>query len=195
MHPSFKQYGWLVCGLLGVSGVAQAHSVGLPHMDFSTGLAHPLNGLDHILAMLAVGLWAAQLGGRALWLVPVSFVLTMAAGGALGLYGVALPYVELGIASSVLVLGVCVASAWAVPLAVSMSVVVIFAIFHGYAHGAEMAVEASALWYSLGFMLASAALHASGIGIALAAKQYGARRELRISGALIAASGIWLLAT
>lgn len=198
MHISFKQFKpcvWLFCGLLGVSSVAQAHTFGLAHMDFTSGIAHPLSGLDHILAMLAVGLWAVQLGGRALWLLPLSFMLTMAGGGALGLCGIALPYVELGIASSVLVLGLLVASAWKLPLALSMSLVGAFAIFHGYAHGAEMATESSALWYSLGFMLATATLHAGGIGMALAAKQDWSQRWLRMSGALIAASGVWLLAT
>ena len=196
MHSPFKPYTWLaVCGLCALSSSVQAHTFGLPHMDFTSGLSHPLSGLDHILAMLAVGLWAVQLGARARWLVPLSFVLTMALGGAFGLFGVALPYVELGIASSVLILGLLVASAWQAPLALSMALVAVFAIFHGHAHGAEMAAEASALWYSLGFMLATAVLHASGIGIALAAKQDWARRGLRIGGALIAASGVWLLAT
>lgn len=195
MQLSSKQRAWLVLGLLGVSGAAQAHTPGLPHMDFSAGLTHPISGLDHILAMFAVGLWATQLGGRALWLVPLSFVLTMAVGGALGLYGIPLPYVELGIASSVLILGLLVASAWNLPLLGSMSLVALFAIFHGHAHGAEMTSTTSALWYSLGFMLATAALHASGIGMAFAAKRGWPQRLLRIGGALIAASGIWLLAT
>ena len=186
--------GWIALTLLGLSSVAQAHTSGLPHMDFATGLAHPLNGLDHILAMVAVGLWAAQLGGRALWLVPITFVLTMAAGGALGFLGISLPYVELGIAGSVLILGILVALASRLPLAASMALVGLFAIFHGYAHGAEMAVEASALWYSLGFMLATATLHASGIGVALAARQGLTAQLLRFGGAAIAASGVLLLA-
>jgi len=179
---------------LGMSGVAQAHTLGLPHMDFATGLAHPLSGLDHILAMVAVGLWAAQRGGRALWLVPLTFVLTMAAGGVIGFLGLSLPYVELGIASSVLILGILVALASRLSLAASMALVGLFAIFHGYAHGAEMAVEASVLWYSLGFMLATATLHASGIGVALAARQGLPARLLRVGGAAIAASGVLLLA-
>lgn len=185
---------WIALALLGVSSVAQAHTSGLPHMDFATGLAHPLSGLDHILAMVAVGLWAAQLGGRALWLVPLTFVLTMAAGGTLGFLGLPLLYVELGIAGSVLILGILVALSSRLPLAASMMLVGWFALFHGYAHGAEMAAEASALWYSLGFMWATATLHAAGIGVALAARQGLPARLLRVSGAAIAVSGALLLA-
>ncbi len=194
MQTPLGKWGWIALALLGMSGVAQAHTSGLPHMDFATGLAHPFSGLDHILAMVAVGLWAVQLGGRALWLVPLTFVLTMAAGGMLGFLGLPLPYVELGIAGSVLILGVLVALASRLPLAASMALVGVFALFHGYAHGAEMAVEASALWYSLGFMLATATLHASGIGLALAARQGWPAQLLRVGGAAIAASGVWLLA-
>jgi urease accessory protein len=186
--------GWIALALLGMSGMAQAHTSGLPHMDFATGLTHPLSGLDHILAMVAVGLWAAQRGGRALWLVPLTFVLTMAAGGVLGFLGIALPYIELGIAGSVLILGILVALASRLSLTASMALVGLFAIFHGYAHGAEMAAEASALWYSLGFMLATAMLHLSGIGIGLAARQGLPAQLLRVGGAAIAASGVWLLA-
>lgn len=93
------KHGLLALALLGMGGTVQAHTLGLPHMDFATGLGHPLTGLDHVLAMVAVGLWAAQSGGRALWLVPLTFVLTMAAGGALGFMGIQLPMVESGIAA------------------------------------------------------------------------------------------------
>lgn len=194
MQTPLGKSGWIALALWGVSGAAQAHTLGLPHMDLLTGLAHPFSGLDHILAMVAVGLWAAQLGGRALWLVPLTFVLTMAAGGVLGFLGLPLPYVELGIAGSVLILGILVALASRLPLAASMMLVGIFALFHGYAHGAEMAINASALGYSLGFMLATATLHASGIGIALAARQGWPAQLLRAGGAAIAVSGVWLLA-
>ncbi|HRW65764.1 MAG TPA: HupE/UreJ family protein [Candidatus Competibacter sp.] len=186
--------GWVALSLLVASGAVHAHTTGLPHMDLFTGVEHPFSGLDHILAMVAVGLWAAQLGGRALWLVPLTFVLTMAVGGALGLLGVPLPMVELGIAGSVVVLGVLVALASRLPLAVSMSLVGLFALFHGYAHGAEMAAESSALWYGLGFMLATATLHALGIGMALAAGRGVPARLVRVGGAAIAASGMLLLA-
>ncbi|MBL8253287.1 MAG: HupE/UreJ family protein [Candidatus Competibacter sp.] len=187
------KHGLLALALLGMGGTVQAHTLGLPHMDFATGLGHPLTGLDHVLVMVAVGLWAAQSGGRALWLVPLTFVLTMAAGGALGFMGIQLPIVESGIAGSVLTLGVLVALASRLSLAVSMALVGLFAIFHGYAHGAEMAVESSALWFSLGFMLATAILHGAGIGIALAARQGMNARLVRVGGVAIAAGGVLLL--
>ncbi|MGB5064810.1 MAG: HupE/UreJ family protein, partial [Candidatus Competibacter sp.] len=104
MQVLLDKRGWMALMLLATSSVVHAHTSGLPHMDFATGLGHPFSGLDHILAMVAVGLWAAQRGGRALWLVSLIFVLTMAAGGALGFLGIQLPMVELGIAGSVLVL-------------------------------------------------------------------------------------------
>lgn len=196
MRQALSGKRWLITlVLLGMGGVAQAHTPGLPHMDFATGLGHPVSGLDHVLAMVAVGLWAAQLGGRALWRVPLTFVLTMAAGGTLGFLGIQLPLVEFGIAGSVLILGVLVALASRLPLVASMALVGVFALFHGYAHGAEMAAEASALWYSLGFMLATAALHGAGIGIALAARQGMPARLVRVGGATIAASGMVLLLT
>ena len=187
------KHGLLALGLLGLSGVTQAHTLGLPHMDFASGFGHPLGGLDHVLAMVAVGLWATQLGGRALWLVPLTFVLTMAVGGSLGFLGIPLPMVETGIAGSVLILGALVALASRLPLVASMALVGLFAIFHGYAHGAEMAVESSALWFSLGFMLATAILHGAGIGIALAARQGMNARLVRVGGVAIAAGGVLLL--
>ncbi len=187
------KHGLLALALLGMGGTVQAHTLGLPHMDFATGLGHPLTGLDHVLVMVAVGLWAAQSGGRALWLVPLTFVLTMAAGGVLGFMGIQLPIVESGIAGSVLTLGVLVALASRLSLAVSMALVGLFAIFHGYAHGAEMAVESSALWFSLGFMLATAILHGAGIGIALVARQGMTARLVRAGGVAIAAGGVLLL--
>ena len=187
------KHGLLALALLGMGGTVQAHTLGLPHMDFATGLGHPLTGLDHVLVMVAVGLWAAQSGGRALWLVPLTFVLTMAAGGALGFMGIQLPMVESGIAGSVLILGILVALASRLSLAASTALVGLFAIFHGYAHGAEMAVESSALWFSLGFMLATAILHGAGIGIALVARQGMTARLVRAGGVAIAAGGVLLL--
>lgn len=185
---------WLIAlALLATGGMAHAHTPGLPHMDFAAGLGHPLSGVDHVLAMVAVGLWASQLGGRALWLVPLTFVLTMAVGGSLGFLGVPLPQVELGIAGSVLILGLLIAMARRLPLAASMALVGVFALFHGHAHGAEMAAESSAVWYSLGFMLATAALHGIGIGIGLAAARDMPAQWLRVGGAAIAAGGVMLL--
>ena len=143
---------------------AQAHTGVGGTAGFAHGFAHPLGGIDHVLVMVAVGLFAAQLGGRALWLVPLSFVSVMMAGGALGMAGVAMPFVEIGIGLSVVVLGLAVAFGLHLPTAAAMALVGLFAIFHGHAHGAEMPESASGLAYGAGFVLATALLHALGIG-------------------------------
>lgn len=130
---------------------------------FSGGFAHPLGGLDHVLAMTLVGVLAAQLGGRALWLVPASFVGVMALGGWTGFAGAGLPFVELGTAASIVVLGAIVAFGLSVPVAAVMGLVGFFAIFHGYAHGAEMPESAGGLTYAAGFMAATALLHTLGL--------------------------------
>lgn len=181
--------------LLGLGNSVQAHTFGLPHMDFFTGFSHPLSGLDHLLAMIAVGLWATQLGNRALWLVPLTFVLTMALGGLLGFAGLPLPMVEFGIAGSVLILGGLIALASRLPLVASMALVGLFALFHGYSHGTEMAVNASAGLYSIGFMLTTALLHGIGIGIGWLAQRKLPSPALRLGGAFIAFNGLLLLAS
>lgn len=160
---------------------------------FLHGALHPFGGLDHVLAMVAVGVFAACLGGRALLLVPASFVAMMAVGGALGMSGFELPFVEAGIAASVVVLGLVVAFGWNTPLAVAMALAGFFAIFHGYAHGAEMPATSSSLTYALGFMLATALLHLAGIGLGIAT--VGARSHLarRIAGGAAALAGVGLL--
>jgi urease accessory protein len=131
------------------------------------GFMHPLGGYDHIIAMVAVGLLAARLGGRALWLVPASFVAMMTVAGLAGSTGVALPYVETGILASVVVLGAVAVFGVAMPVAAAMGLVGFFAVFHGYAHGLEMPETASALAYGAGFVAATAMLHAVGIGLGL----------------------------
>jgi urease accessory protein len=131
------------------------------------GFMHPLSGYDHIIAMVAVGVLAARLGGRALWLVPASFVAAMTVAGLAGSTGVALPYVETGILASVLVLGAVALFGMAMPVAAAMGLVGFFAVFHGYAHGLEMPETASALAYGAGFVAATAMLHAVGIGLGL----------------------------
>ena len=132
------------------------------------GFLHPLGGIDHIVAMVAVGLLAARLGGRALWLVPASFVTAMAVAGLAGIAGVTLPYAETGIALSVIVLGAIVVLRLTMPVAVAMGLVAFFAIFHGYAHGIEMPETASGLAYGAGFVAATALLHGLGIALGLA---------------------------
>ena len=177
--------------------IASAHTGIGATTGFLHGFWHPIGGIDHVLAMVAVGLFAAQLGGRALWAVPATFVAIMAAGGTLGMAGVALPAVEVGIALSVLVLGLVVLAGRRWPLGLAMALVAVFAVFHGHAHGSEMPVDASGLSYGLGFMLATALLHLAGIGLGiglgrLAATEGG--RLIQASGAAIALAGVVLLA-
>jgi len=177
----------------GLPSLAHAH-VGAGHVSgWAHGLAHPIGGLDHVCAMIAVGLWATQMGGRAVWLVPLTFVTVMALGGVLGMAAVPLVYTEQGIVMSLLVLGVLIAAAVRLPLAVSAAVVGVFALCHGYAHGAEMPQSASGFAYAAGFMLATALLHASGIGIALLAGKTGRAEWLRLAGVAITLCGGGLL--
>jgi urease accessory protein len=175
-----------------VPTAAFAHPGGGDAYNFVHGFAHPFGGLDHVLAMITVGLFAYQLGGRALWLVPASFVLAMAAGGALGLAGIPVPFVEVGIAASVLVLGAIVAFGVKAPVAVAMALVAAFAVFHGHAHGAEMPAGGSIAAYAAGFVLATALLHAAGVTLGLLigrfSEAYG-RLGFRLSGGLVALAG------
>jgi urease accessory protein len=131
------------------------------------GLTHPITGIDHILAMIAVGVLAAQLGGRALWLVPLSFVAVMAAAGALAMAGIQVPFAELGIALSVMVLGMAIAFPLKVPALAAVALVGFFAVFHGYAHGLEMPASATALSYAAGFLGVTVLLHATGMSFGL----------------------------
>jgi len=165
-------------------GIGDAHG-------FVAGFAHPLGGLDHILAMVTVGIFAWQLGGRALWLVPATFILVMAAGGALGMAGVPVPFVELGIAASVIVLGAVVAFARKAPVAIAVGLVGVFAIFHGHAHGTAMPLDASGGAYAAGFLLATALLHAAGIalGFAIGRIAHG-RAAYQVGGSLVALAGV-----
>ena len=162
---------------------------------FAHGFWHPVGGLDHVLAMVAVGAFAVRLGGRAVWLVPAAFVAMMAVGGFAGLEGVQLPFVETAIALSVMVLGLAVAFQWKLPVAAASALVGLFAISHGHAHGSEMPVDASGLTYAAGFMLATASLHVAGIGLGLAVGRIGARSRiaLQASGGAMALAGVALL--
>jgi len=160
------------------------------------GFMHPVGGIDHVLAMVAVGAFAALMGGRALWLVPAAFVAMMAFGGVIGFEGVQLPMVEIGIAASVVALGAAVALRWNPSVAVAAGLVGLFAIFHGHAHGAEMPLGASALGYAAGFMIATALLHVAGIviGVATGLAGRGSLLATRIGGSAIALAGVGLLA-
>ena len=174
---------------------AWAHLNPGEHGSFAAGFSHPMFGTDHVLAMVAVGLWAALIGGRALWALPVAFVGVMALGFLASLIGAPLPFVEPVILASVVALGVLVAIALPVPVWAGAAMVGFFAFFHGHAHGSEIGA-ATAFAYGSGFALATALLHAVGLGIGVAARRFltGERGEmlLRVFGGMTAAGGLML---
>jgi urease accessory protein len=159
---------------------------------FLTGFQHPLGGIDHVLAMLAVGMWGAQLGSPAIWALPVAFPMVMAFGGVAGILGVPLPAVELGVTISVLVLGSMIALDRCPPLWGAALIVAFFAVFHGYAHGAELPGKAGAVAYSAGFVVATGLIHVTGIGIGFVVKVPHGSEILRIGGGAIALAGVLL---
>src|SRR6516162_5809873 len=176
--------------------VAFAHTGVGNTSGFIHGFGHPISGLDHILAMVMVGVFAWQLGGRALWLVPMIFVVIMSIGGALGVAGIGVPFVEFGIALSVVVLGAIVAFNVKAPLAAAMGLVGLFAIFHGHAHGSEIPEDAGGIAYAAGFMIATAVLHLAGISAGLLVGNAGARYGsvlVRLAGGLTTIAGVALL--
>ncbi|MEG9526208.1 MAG: HupE/UreJ family protein [Hyphomicrobiales bacterium] len=158
------------------------------------GFLHPLMGADHILAMVAVGLLAALRGGRALWALPLAFLALMSAGAGLGMAGIALPYAETGIALSIVVFGLAAIVGLRAPVALLAVLVGVFAVFHGYAHGAETPETASGLSFGLGFLAATALLHAAGIGLGIGAARLGAGRTAPALGAGVTAFGLSMLA-
>ena len=175
-----------------ISAPASAHLLGMHGAGFEAGVAHPFTGLDHMLAMLAVGIWATQQGGRALWAIPLAFVGMMSLGGMLALTGMQLPLVETGIATSLLVLGLLVAFSTRLPIAAGATLTGLFALFHGYAHGTEIPLATSPAGYALGFMAATAALHGIGIALGKYMKQ-GSLPWLQLSGTAVAATGVWFM--
>jgi urease accessory protein len=175
------------------STAALAHNGVTATSSFASGFLHPIGGLDHILAMVGVGLFAWMLKGRALWLVPAAFVGMMAIGGVLGVFQLPVPLVELGIALSIVVIGLLVAFGRSIPVAAAMAIVGVFAIFHGHAHGTEMPAAMSGLTYGMGFIAATALLHAIGIATGLAIGKAGEARGFqvaRVGGAAMAAIGV-----
>lgn len=175
-----------------------AHDGGsLPYGSFIGGLAHPVLGLDHFLAMVSVGILSAQIGGRAIWTIPATFVSVMAFGGLLGYIDVGLTAIEAGIAISVLALGIAIAADRTLPISLAMSTVGFFAIFHGYAHGAEMPTVANAVTYAAGFLTGTAALHLFGVLLGdIARRNVHGNTVLRLAGGLIAGTGaIFLVGT
>ena len=173
--------------------LALAHEETGQAAGFLSGLAHPVSGLDHVLAMIAVGLWGAVLGPPAIWVLPVAFPLVMALGGLMGLLGIPLPGVEIGIAVSAIVLGAMVLAELRPPLWLAAAIVAFFAVFHGHAHGRELPAGTSALLYSLGFVVATGLLHAVGILLGLAHRSAAGRRAVRVAGGGVALAGLFFL--
>ena len=184
-----------VAAALAIAPSAWSHDgTTLPYGSFLSGLTHPVLGLDHLLAMVSVGILSAQIGGKAIWTVPATFVVIMALGGFLGWVDIGLTAIEVGIAFSVLALGTAIAVDRRVPLVAAMSVVGVFAVFHGYAHGAEMPTVAKPVTYALGFMAGTAMLHLAGVVIGDISQHYAKGKiMLRAAGVAIAGTGAFFL--
>jgi urease accessory protein len=185
--------GLLAITALAIASPAQAHIIGAGGAGWAHGFSHPFSGLDHILAMVAVGVWAAQTGRPALWVLPAAFPLAMAVGALLGVAGVPVPGIEAGIAASVLGLGLLIAFQAKPPLALSIALVALFALFHGHAHGTELPQAASPVLYGLGFVAATVILHLIGLGIGRVMRLAAGMTALRVGGGAIAATGIALI--
>lgn len=171
-----------------VAHIEQGQAIG-----FITGLRHPWLGLDHVLAMIAVGLWGAQLGNPALWLLPVTFPMVMSLGAMMGLFGIPLPGIEIGIALSSILLGSMVVGEVRPRMVVAALLVGFFAIFHGHAHGTELPAGQSGMLYSMGFVIATGCLHGIGITLGLVHRWPAGKLALRGAGALIAVMGVTFL--
>lgn len=183
--------------VLGVLLLSVSSAFGHPLQDeatgFLSGFRHPISGIDHVLAMVAVGLWGAQLGAPAIWLLPVAFPVVMAIGGMLGLMGVPIPGIEYGIAASAILLGAAVMFEVRPPLVFAALLVGFFAIFHGHAHGAELPPGQDAMLYSIGFVIATGCLHAVGIGIGTVHRWSWGQKFLRAAGAMVALGGVFFM--
>lgn len=193
MQTNARQIGfWLVVLLLLLPQSVWAHE-GDPTGGFASGFTHPLFGRDHVIAMFAVGLWGAQLGLPAVWLLPVVFPLVMAIGGFLGLIGIPIPAVELGIAASAVVLGAVVLFEAKPKLPIALILIGVFAIFHGHAHGTELPEGESGVLYSIGFVIGTGILHAAGILLGVIHRWDWGRRTVQVAGGLIAIGGGYFL--
>ena len=181
----------LTAATLLFSGLADAHTFGAQGAVFAEGLAHPLIGVDHLLVMIGVGLWAVQAGGRAVWLIPAIFMAMMAAGAGLAHLGLNLPYVETAIVLSVVGLGLMVATSANLSRGPGVLLVALFALFHGHAHGLEMPEAGAPLAYAAGFLLATLSLHLVGLGLGYAGR--GLTMALRLGGVAMAATGVYWL--
>jgi urease accessory protein len=185
----------LVLTLLGLllAATAHAHSDQVASGGFLAGYLHPLTGFDHMLAMVSVGIWGATLGAPLLWALPVAFPMFMVVGGVLGILGVPLPYVETGVAISVIVLGAVILADWRAPVPVAIAIVAAFGLLHGHAHGTELPGSAAPAAYSAGFVVSTGLLHLAGIAIGTVRGRSFGPPLLRATGALIAAAGVWIL--
>lgn len=186
----------LKMGLVALFATIPALALAHPGHEYTTsfisGFMHPIGGLDHLLAMLAIGLWAASLGGRALWAVPAAFVGTMLMGGGLVVAGVQVPFFEQGIVLSVILMGALLVGAARFPVAICAGIAGLFALFHGAAHGLEMPSNANGAEYALGFAAATALLHLVGIGFGAVIARFQAPIITRVTGSLIAIAGLFL---
>ena len=192
MNPTSKSLNWLpaTAMLLLLTQSAHAHAVSHQAAGFMSGLEHPWSGWDHIIAMIAVGLWGAQLGTPAVWLLPVIFPMVMAMGGFLGLIGVPLPGTEIGIGLSAVLLGAMVALEAKPWLWVAAVMVGVFGLFHGHAHGTELPAGQDGMLYSMGFVIATGCLHGVGIALGLVHRWSAGKVALRFAGAAIATMGV-----
>ncbi|HCL63818.1 MAG TPA: urease accessory protein [Rhizobium sp.] len=179
--------------MLAAPGAAEAHILQGEAGGFLHGFEHPLSGLDHLLAMFCVGLWGAQMGGRAVWSLPIAFPLIMVLGGMMGIAGVPLPAVESGIALSIVALGLALALVWRPPEWLALLVIGVFAIFHGYAHGAELPTAADPADYAIGFVFATGLVHLAGVAVGLAFQRLRGGELSRALGGLIGLGGLYFL--
>lgn len=189
----FCSLAMALVALLAAPTAGQAHIIQTGAGGFGSGFEHPLTGPDHFLAMFAVGLWGAQIGGRSIWTLPVAFPLIMVLGGIAGIAGIPLPGVEIGIALSIIALGLAIATAWRPAEWIALLLIAVFAICHGHAHGAELPNTADPADYAIGFVLATGFIHLLGIGVGLALGKPFAGRLSQALGGLIAAGGGYFL--
>lgn len=195
-HTSISVSPWLPITLILTalfSDAAHAHEQTGSIIGLITGLKHPVSGMDHVLAMISVGLWGAQLGLPAIWVLPIAFPMVMAFGGMIALMGIPLPGIEVGIAVSACVLGAMVFMEARPPLWVATLIVGLFAIFHGHAHGTELPVGSNGLLYSLGFVVATGALHVSGIVLGLVHRWESGKLVIRGAGLFVGLAGLYFL--
>ncbi len=190
-----KKTGWILALLLMMTSSAWAHTGAGVIGGFMSGFTHPLMGWDHVAAMVAVGILGAFIGRPAIWVLPIVFPMVMAFGGALGVLGVSIPGIEVGIALSSVVLGSLIVLAVKPPLPLAAVIVAAFAIFHGYAHGAELPKAASPLAYSAGFVISTGLLHLCGIAIGELIRWPWGKIVARAAGGLIALAGVGFLAS